>query len=63
MELPTLTMTREGRMFKFAVDKKISQEEAVELQRQQGYPPGGYGFYAFTQCDCKTTWKCGDSCD
>lgn len=63
MDLSTVTMIREGRMFKFSIDKKISREEALELQLKMNYHPAGYGFYAFTQCDCKTTWKCGDSCD
>lgn len=52
-----------GRMHQFHVSHQISEEHAIELQKQLSYHPAGYGFYSFEATPQGTTWACGDSCD
>lgn len=47
----------------FSINKKISKETAMRLQRELGYHPAGYGFYRFTSSNGKSTWRCSASCD
>lgn len=58
-----LQRVRNGRMFEFTYPEKITEEEAIELQTNASYHPGGYGFYAFKTTETETKWACGDSSD
>ena len=41
----------------------ITDEDAIELQKGEGYHPSGYGFYGFKCENDITTWNCSNSCD
>lgn len=52
----------------FSFEGIVSEANALEIQRQAGYEPNGYGFYSYTAKTHKdgttrTTWNCGRSCD
>ena len=42
---------------------EITEEEAMEFQRQRGFHPSGYGFHEFTYNKGISKWKCSNSCD
>jgi hypothetical protein len=52
-----------SRMHKFSIPFGIKKNDAIELQKQMGYHPAGYGFYSFDATMTETTWLCADSCD
>jgi hypothetical protein len=59
-----------GRMILWEVitDRCMSKIDATSHQRNYGYAPEGYSFYAFrseqlAEGGYKTTWKCSTSCD
>ena len=47
----------------FTYEGILTKEEAAEMQRERGYHPAGYGFYAHQHRDEKTSWCCSASCE
>jgi hypothetical protein len=45
--------------FIFSSDVLLSEDEAMEIQKDMGFNPCGYGFYDFNG----RSWFCYDSCD
>lgn len=65
----------DNRNHKFTIPEKITQEQAVELQKELGYHPAGYGFHGYNVIETtierkgnkeityRTEWYCYDNCD
>ena len=47
--------------FKYAGE--LTEDEAIQMQHDQGYHSGGYGFYSYKVEDGVTTWNCANCCD
>ena len=42
---------------------EISEDEAMEFQREAGFHPHGYGFYGFNCTNGISKWDCSNSCE
>ena len=52
-----------NRFYKWYYGGILTNEEASKMQEENGYHPGGYGFYSYKVEDGMTTWECSDNCD
>jgi hypothetical protein len=58
-----VTITKFDGFVKFSVQTKITEAEAINLQKDLVYHPAGYGFYGFKPSENFTEWYCSDTCD
>ncbi len=58
-----LSINRSKSCITFNYPGNISENEALELQKNAGYHPAGYDFYSFMVSNNKSTWLCSSSSD
>lgn len=66
MQRAEVTKTTFTNYFHLASDEPITEQIAAQAQAKAGYPPEGYGFYAFKTWEegglHRARWVCG-SCE
>ena len=59
----TVKYNKTGRTIKWTTPNVVTEDEAKELQTNEGYSPYGYGFFDYEVSDFETNWKSWSNCD